>query len=103
MMGEFGRGAAIFAGFAGVFGAAAIGSFIPLNIDLRTGAALMLVCMSGMLAIEIFSIVDADRVAKVNFSPFRRKIKIPVEIPAFWLLRQGVLPYLRFVFNNRCI
>jgi hypothetical protein len=51
MMGEFGRGAAIFAGFAGVFGAAAIGSFIPLNIDLRTGAALMLVCMSGMLAI----------------------------------------------------
>lgn len=64
--GEFGRGAAIFAGFAGVFGAAAIGSSIPLNIDLRTGSVLMLMCLSGLLAIENFSIVDAGRVAKVN-------------------------------------
>ena len=73
--GEFGRGAAIFACFAVVFGAGAIGSSIPLNIDLSTGAVLMFVCLSGLLAIEIFSIADAGRVAKINNLAWRDKNK----------------------------
>ena len=67
----FGRGVAFFGGFAGCAFMSAVGAGVAMGSEynettLVLGVGLMLVSLSGMAAIDIWSIVDATRVAKVN-------------------------------------
>ena len=67
---EFGRGAAFFGGFAGCFFMSAVGTGVAMGSSNETtlvlGVGLMVVSLAGAAAIDIWSIVDATRVAKVN-------------------------------------
>ena len=85
---EYGRGAAFLGGFAGCYflsflgGAAAMGSasYTEDNIketdetQLGFGVGLMIVSLVGAVTLEICSIVDAVRVAKVNNLVWRDKM-----------------------------
>ena len=67
---EFGRGAAFFGGFVGCFFMSAMGAGVAMGSSNETtlvlGVGLMVVSLAGAAAIDIWSIVDATRVAKVN-------------------------------------
>jgi len=71
--GEFGRGAAFFGGCAGCF-AFTIGGFsVAWGSNEDLGVAMMIAGLAGMVAVDIWSIVDAVRVAKVNNLVWRDK------------------------------
>lgn len=63
---ELGRGAAFFGGAVGCFLSSAIGFAVAWGSDESLGVGLMTVSFAGVVAIDIWSIVDATRVAKVN-------------------------------------
>ena len=69
---EFGRGAAFFGGFsAGCWVLSVVGAGVAMGSSenettAALGVGIVLAGISGMVAIDIWSIVDAVRVAKVN-------------------------------------
>jgi len=72
---EFGRGAAFFGGAVGCFLSSYIGFAVAYGGNEPLGGALMIVSFAGVAAIDIWSIVDATRVAKVNNLAWRDKNK----------------------------
>ena len=65
---EFGRGAAFFGGAAGCFSLLFAGFAVEWDYNEALGITMMLLGVSGFFAVDIWSIVDATRVAKVNRS-----------------------------------
>ena len=72
--GEFGRGAAFFGGYAACITIFISGSLVH---DINTAVALDLIGFMGVVAVDLISVVDAVRVAKLNNLVFRDK-SIPV-------------------------
>ena len=77
---EFGRGAAFLGGFAGCWVISAVGAGIAMGsiddeLGIALGVGIVVVGLSGMAAVDIWSIVDATRVAKVNNLAWRDKNK----------------------------
>ena len=68
---EFGRGAAFFGGAAGCFSLLFAGFAVEWDYNEALGITMMLLGVSGFFAVDIWSIVDATRVAKVNNLAFR--------------------------------
>ena len=74
---EGGRGAAFLGGFAGCWVISAVGAGYAMGssneLQAALGVGIMVVGLSGMVAVDIWSIVDATRVAKVNNLAWRDK------------------------------
>jgi len=70
---EFGRGAAFFGGAAGCFFLFGSGFAVAWDYNEPLGITMMLLGLSGFLAVDIWSIVDASRVAKVNNLAYRNR------------------------------
>ena len=72
---EFGRGAAFFGGVAGCWFLSFVGAGVAMgssnDAEAGLGVGIIIVSISGMVAIDIWSIVDAVRVAKVNNLAYR--------------------------------
>ncbi len=83
--GEGGRGAAFLGAFAGAMVLFYVGSGIS-EADMEdggdgsAGAAIMLVGSTGALAVDIWAIVDAVRVSKVNNMAFQDKNKTSLKV-----------------------
>jgi hypothetical protein len=71
--GEFGRGAAFLGGAVGCYLSSLIGFAVAWGGNEPLGVGLMVVSFAGTAAIDIWSIVDATRVAKVNNLAWRDK------------------------------
>ena len=83
--GEGGRGAAFLGGFAGALVLYYVGSGMSEadmddGGDGSTGLALMFFGSSGALAVDIWAIVDAIRVSKVNNMAFQDKNKTSLKV-----------------------
>ena len=72
---EFGRGAAFFGGAVGCLFSSLVGVAVAFGGNESLGVGLMAVSFAGVAAIDIWSIVDATRVAKVNNLAWRDKNK----------------------------
>jgi hypothetical protein len=94
LSGEAGRGATFFEGFAGCFGVTAYGAYVGLNSENgAVGTQIMLTGMAGMLAVDVWAIIDAVRVAKVNNLAWRDKNKTPYNLQ--------VQPYINKTYYNK--
>ncbi len=83
--GEFGRGAAFLAGEIGfgvicMVGVVSFASDLGVGLIGERGIALMWIGLAGMLTVDIWSVVDAVRVARVNNLAFRDKSKTSLNL-----------------------
>lgn len=72
---EFGRGAAFLGGYLGCYVVSAVGTMVAFGVNETLGGTILVIGLVGAATVDIISVVDAIRVAKVKNLAWRDRMK----------------------------